>query len=74
MYTLLCLEGRSANIAACTQPFNEYYDWYNTTDNLIIPDPTISVLNTYKGNSLQQTASIVTETSLFLSHARCCVF
>ncbi|KAM5536682.1 hypothetical protein V8D89_009609 [Ganoderma adspersum] len=44
-------------------PFNEYYEWYNTTDNLIIPDPTVSLLNTYKGGSLQQTTSVVTETN-----------
>ncbi|PIL29702.1 hypothetical protein GSI_08140 [Ganoderma sinense ZZ0214-1] len=44
-------------------PFNENYEWFHTADNLIIPDPNISVLNTYKGGSLQQTASVVTETN-----------
>ncbi|KAI0630856.1 beta-glucan synthesis-associated [Trametes polyzona] len=43
-------------------PFNEGYKWFNTSDNLIIPDPDISFLNSYKGGSLQQATSVVTET------------
>jgi beta-glucan synthesis-associated protein KRE6 len=31
------------------QPFNAYYEWFNTSDNLIIPDSTITVLNAYTG-------------------------
>lgn len=30
-------------------PFYSSYDWFNTSDNLIIQDPTISNLNTYVG-------------------------
>ncbi|EJF66804.1 glycoside hydrolase family 16 protein [Dichomitus squalens] len=44
-------------------PFNEDYTWFNTTDNLIIPDPTISALNGYKGAAFQQASSVVTETN-----------
>jgi len=33
-------------------PFNADYQWFNTTDNLIIPDPTITVLNSYAGGSV----------------------
>ncbi|KAG5724708.1 Beta-glucan synthesis-associated protein KRE6 [Termitomyces sp. T112] len=38
-------------------PFNAQYDWFNTTDNLIIPNPDITVLNPYKGGAFQQTTS-----------------
>ncbi|KAG6868438.1 hypothetical protein C0993_002757 [Termitomyces sp. T159_Od127] len=38
-------------------PFNAQYDWINTTDNLIIPDPDITVLNPFKGGAFQQTTS-----------------
>ncbi|PAV20766.1 glycoside hydrolase family 16 [Pyrrhoderma noxium] len=41
-------------------PFNYAYDWFNTTDNLIIADETISELNTYVGGVYQQAASVVT--------------
>ncbi|KAI0756878.1 glycoside hydrolase family 16 protein [Daedaleopsis nitida] len=44
-------------------PFNADYNWFNTSDNLIIPDPSISVLNTYKGAAFQQASSVVTETN-----------
>ena len=30
-------------------PFNAGYEWFNTTDNIIIPDPTITTLNSYAG-------------------------
>ena len=41
------------------QPFNAQYEWFNTTDNLQIVDPNISVFNTYKGGVYQQvTASV----------------
>ncbi|CAA7258630.1 unnamed protein product [Cyclocybe aegerita] len=43
-------------------PFNAGYDWFNTSANLIIPDPTISVLNEYKGGVFQQATSVVSET------------
>lgn len=44
------------------QPFNAAYEWFNTSDNMIIPDPSISFLNDYKGGVTQQAASVVTET------------
>jgi beta-glucanase (GH16 family) len=43
-------------------PFNNEYIWFNTSDNLIIPDPTNSVLNTYIGGAFQQATSVVTST------------
>ncbi|KAJ7864983.1 glycoside hydrolase family 16 protein [Mycena olivaceomarginata] len=45
------------------QPFNAAYVWFNTSDNLIIPDPTASVLNTYTGGAFQQATSVVTQTN-----------
>ncbi|KAJ7363796.1 glycoside hydrolase family 16 protein [Mycena albidolilacea] len=44
-------------------PFNAAYVWFNTSDNLIIPDPTASVLNTYTGGAFQQATSVVTQTN-----------
>ncbi|KAK7064355.1 glycoside hydrolase family 16 protein [Favolaschia claudopus] len=43
-------------------PFNNEYIWFNTTENLIIPDPTNSVLNSYIGGAFQQATSVVTQT------------
>lgn len=43
-------------------PFNEKYVWFNTSDNLIIPDPSISILNSYRGGAFQQATSVVTNT------------
>jgi len=36
------------------QPFNARYEWFNTTDNLEIANPDISLFNTYKGGVYQQ--------------------
>ncbi|THH34124.1 hypothetical protein EUX98_g167 [Antrodiella citrinella] len=44
-------------------PFNNEYVWFNTTENLIIPDPTISALNGYIGGAYQQATSVVTDTN-----------
>ena len=30
-------------------PFNAGYEWFNTTDNFIVPDPANTKLNTYTG-------------------------
>lgn len=46
------------------QPFNNKYIWANTSDNLIIPDPTISLLNGYIGGDDQQATSVVTQTGM----------
>ncbi|KAF8167744.1 beta-glucan synthesis-associated protein [Crassisporium funariophilum] len=43
-------------------PFNNEYIWFNTSDNLIINDPTISTFNTYRGGAFQQATSVVTIT------------
>ncbi|KAF9056531.1 glycoside hydrolase family 16 protein [Panaeolus papilionaceus] len=42
-------------------PFNEAYQWFNTSSNLIIPDTTNSFMNTYLGGAFQQATSVVTE-------------
>ncbi|KAJ7489436.1 beta-glucan synthesis-associated [Mycena latifolia] len=44
-------------------PFNAAYVWTNTSDNLIIPNNTISVLNSYIGGAFQQATSVVTQTN-----------
>ena len=48
------------------KPFNYQYSWLNTTDNLILGDPTISQLNGYKGSVWQQATSVVTMSSMLL--------
>jgi len=47
-------------------PFNAGYEWFNTTANLIIPDPTITQLNTYTGGVYQQAIS-----SISLANSSC---
>ncbi|KAJ6466948.1 beta-glucan synthesis-associated [Mycena sanguinolenta] len=44
-------------------PFNAAYVWANTSDNLIIANPELSVLNTYIGGAYQQATSVVTQTN-----------
>ncbi|KAH8824012.1 glycoside hydrolase family 16 protein [Flagelloscypha sp. PMI_526] len=44
-------------------PFNHGYVWLNTSDNLIISDPTVSKLNPYAGGALQQATSVVSTTN-----------
>ncbi|EJD00931.1 beta-glucan synthesis-associated [Fomitiporia mediterranea MF3/22] len=44
-------------------PFNYAYEWFNTSDNLIIANPSISELNTYTGGAFQQASSVVTNTN-----------
>ncbi|KAJ6551470.1 beta-glucan synthesis-associated [Mycena capillaripes] len=44
-------------------PFNAGYVWFNTSDNLVIADPTISAQNTYLGGAYQQATSVVTKTN-----------
>ncbi|KAH8810563.1 beta-glucan synthesis-associated protein [Flagelloscypha sp. PMI_526] len=43
-------------------PFNVNYEWNNAT-NMIIPDPTISEINGFKGNVFQQAMSVVSKTN-----------
>ncbi|KAJ7092566.1 beta-glucan synthesis-associated protein-domain-containing protein [Mycena epipterygia] len=44
-------------------PFNNEYVWFNTSDNLIIPNLVNSTLNGYMGGAFQQATSVVTQTS-----------
>jgi len=30
-------------------PFNAGYEWFNTTENFIVPDPKVTELNSYAG-------------------------
>ncbi|PAV24064.1 beta-glucan synthesis-associated [Pyrrhoderma noxium] len=43
-------------------PFNFGYEWFNTSENLIIADSAISQQNSYTGSAIQQATSIVTKT------------
>ncbi|KAL0578612.1 hypothetical protein V5O48_003403 [Marasmius crinis-equi] len=43
-------------------PFNAQYQWFNTSDNLIINNPATTRLNSYMGGSLQQATSGVSKT------------
>ena len=60
------------------QPFNAQYAWANTSNNLIIPDPSTTILNPYVGGVTQQATSGVTTTSkvhrcpFFLAITRVC--
>jgi beta-glucanase (GH16 family) len=40
-------------------PFNAGYEWFNTTQNMVITDPTITVQNVYTGGVFQQAISAV---------------
>ena len=44
------------------QPFNPGYEWFNTSQNVVIPNPLKSSFNEYTGGVFQQATSIVTET------------
>ncbi|KDQ21152.1 glycoside hydrolase family 16 protein [Botryobasidium botryosum FD-172 SS1] len=44
-------------------PFNYEYDWFNTSANLQIPDPTTTKLNPYTGGVLQQASSGLSKTN-----------
>ncbi|KAG5728480.1 Beta-glucan synthesis-associated protein KRE6 [Termitomyces sp. T112] len=44
-------------------PFNHAWIWQNTSDNMIVPNPEISHLNTFMGSATQQATSVVTDTS-----------
>ncbi|KAL0949252.1 hypothetical protein HGRIS_009330 [Hohenbuehelia grisea] len=43
-------------------PFNAGYVWLNTTDNEIIPNPSITRQNSFIGSVTQQAASVITKT------------
>ena len=44
-------------------PFNAHYEWFNTSDNLIIPDPDATQLNAYTGGVYQQATSGISKTN-----------
>ncbi|CAA7260065.1 unnamed protein product [Cyclocybe aegerita] len=44
-------------------PFNRHYFWFNTSDNEIFADPTISRQNGFIGSASQQATSVVTKTN-----------
>ncbi|KAF8222139.1 glycoside hydrolase family 16 protein, partial [Tricholoma matsutake] len=52
-------------------PFNKQYEWFNTTQNIVIVDPQITVLNSYVGGAFQQATSGVTETILLFLDQDC---
>ncbi|KAH9858128.1 glycoside hydrolase family 16 protein [Lenzites betulinus] len=61
------VEGLPGAIGAVSQsgqwgPFNFAYSWFNDSSTLIIPNDTISKLNSYKGGVYQQATSVVTVT------------
>ncbi|RXW24687.1 hypothetical protein EST38_g1172 [Candolleomyces aberdarensis] len=43
-------------------PFDRSYHWNNSTHNMVITDPSISRLNNFVGNVVQQATSVVTDT------------
>lgn len=45
------------------QPFNHAYTWDNSSVNMILGDPSISRMNTFVGNVIQQASSVVTKTN-----------
>ncbi|KXN90601.1 Beta-glucan synthesis-associated protein KRE6 [Leucoagaricus sp. SymC.cos] len=45
-------------------PFNHAYIWDNSSQNMIIADPTISRQNTFVGSATQQATSVTTNTDL----------
>lgn len=45
------------------KPFNAGYVWFNTSDNLVIADTSITAQNTYTGGAYQQATSVVTQTN-----------
>ncbi|GLB34042.1 putative beta-glucan synthesis-associated protein (SKN1) [Lyophyllum shimeji] len=44
-------------------PFNRAWIWQNTSDNMVIPNPSISKQNTFIGSATQQANSVVTDTN-----------
>ncbi|KIY71399.1 glycoside hydrolase family 16 protein [Cylindrobasidium torrendii FP15055 ss-10] len=44
-------------------PFNADYQFDNSTDNFFVEDPTVTILNGFKGNAFQQSTSFVTDTN-----------
>ncbi|KAI0375069.1 glycoside hydrolase family 16 protein [Pilatotrama ljubarskyi] len=61
------VDGIPGDIGAVSQsgqwgPFNYAYEWFSTSDNLVIVNESISKLNGYKGGVYQQATSVVTVT------------
>ena len=45
------IEGGQGAVSQSGQraPFNVGYEWFNTTENFIVPDPTVTELNSHAG-------------------------
>ncbi|KAJ7267489.1 glycoside hydrolase family 16 protein [Mycena rebaudengoi] len=58
-------DGRGGSVSQSGQwaPFNAGYVWFNSSENLVISDPEISVFNTYTGGVYQQATSVVSKTN-----------
>ncbi|KAJ6574953.1 beta-glucan synthesis-associated [Mycena capillaripes] len=58
------ISGGAGQVSQSAQwaPFNNEYIWFNTSDNLIIPNLVNSTLNSYIGGAFQQATSVVTQT------------
>ncbi|KAJ7232473.1 beta-glucan synthesis-associated protein-domain-containing protein [Mycena haematopus] len=52
-------------------PFDAGYASFNMTDNLVIPDPTISAQNAFVGNQFQQTTSVDREQECYQLKSGC---
>lgn len=59
------IRGGSGQVSQSAQwaPFDEAYHYFNTSDNVIIPNPAITVQNNYLGGAFQQSTSGVTNTN-----------
>ncbi|CAK5280160.1 unnamed protein product [Mycena citricolor] len=65
MFEAQITDGIGGQVSQSAQwaPFNHGYLWQNTTENLIIPDPVNSTLNSYIGGAFQQATSVVSNTN-----------
>ncbi|KAJ7218060.1 beta-glucan synthesis-associated [Mycena pura] len=43
-------------------PFDAAYEWHNSSDFYILADPTVSLMNTFRGSITQEATSILTNT------------
>ncbi|KAF8890771.1 beta-glucan synthesis-associated protein SKN1 [Infundibulicybe gibba] len=59
------IEGGHGKVSMSAQwaPFNAEYKWRNTTANMIMYEPDVTVLNTYAGGAYQQTTSGLSTTN-----------
>jgi len=65
--TMDTILGDGVNVGAVSQssqwaPFDQGYNWFNTTENQIIPDTSTTYHNLYQGGKFQETTSSITKT------------